>query len=522
MRVAKRARGCPVRALGIDGMAVRHSGLQRRHRQATGAAGRSAMRAVAAVLAVLIATGGPGMLPPAVAQGPVTPAPPTESEAAAAKRRDQTRAEIEATINEIKLTDERQQALRREIEALERDRARLTASAVETAGRVQAIEESLSAAERRIDEAEGRMARIKVSLASRRLVLVEVLASLQRMGRAPPPAVIVHPEDALASIRSAILMGAVLPQVRGEAERLAADLSELVTLRDRAASERDALQADAVRLVDERRKLELLVEERKTQRAEGQKKLDEERRKSAALALKADGLKDLIEKLEAEVATARLAADAARAADLARKTAPPAQPERTASAGNAAIAALTDPNRMEPAMAFSNAKGRLKWPVRGAKLKGFGEPDGATGTARGLTIATRSGARVTSPADAWVVYAGPFRSYGQLLILNAGDGYHVLLAGMERIDVELGQFVLAGEPVGTMQASETAGTSRAERGASEQPALYVEFRKDGTTIDPSPWWAATEEPTRQGAAPENPASSRLATADRARPDPFAR
>lgn len=436
------------------------------------------------------------------AQGPVTPPAPTEAEAVAAKRRNDTRAEIDATIGEIKLTDERQQALRREIEALERDRARLTASALETASRVQEIEDKLSAAEGRIEALEGRMARIKVSLAARRGILVEVLATLQRMGRAPPPAVIVRPEDALASIRSAILLGAVLPELRGEAERLAGDLSELVSLRDRATGERDTLKSDAVRLVEERRKLELLVDERKTQRAEGQKKLDEERRKSATLALKAEGLKDLIEKLEAEVATAKLAADAARAADLARKTAPPpaANPAAPAGAnGNAAIAALTDPNRMEPAMAFSNAKGRLKWPVRGAKLKGFGEPDGPTGAARGLTIATRAGARVTSPADAWVVYAGPFRSYGQLIILNAGDGYHLLLSGLEKIDVELGQFVLAGEPVGAMREAAGEAGGPANRAAADQPALYVEFRKDGTTIDPAPWWAASEEPTRQGA-----------------------
>jgi septal ring factor EnvC (AmiA/AmiB activator) len=363
---------------------------------------------------------------------------------------------------------------------------------------VQQIEGKLTDAEGRIEALEGRMARIKVSLAGRRGVLVEVLATLQRMGRAPPPAVIVRPEDALASIRSAILMGAVLPELRGEAERLAADLSELVTLRDRATGERDTLKSDAVRLVEERRKLELLVEERKTRRVEEQKKLDEERRRSAALALKADGLKDLIEKLEAEVATAKLAADAARAADLARKTAPPPAATPPSGTGNAAIAALTDPNRMEPAMAFSNAKGRLKWPVRGAKLKGFGEPDGPTGSARGLTIATRAGARVTSPADAWVVYAGPFRSYGQMIILNAGDGYHLLLAGLEKIDVELGQFVLGGEPVGAMREATTDPAARGERAGGDQPALYVEFRKDGVTIDPTPWWATAEEPTRQG------------------------
>jgi septal ring factor EnvC (AmiA/AmiB activator) len=109
---------------------------------------------------------------------------------------------------------------------------------------------------------------------------------------------------------------------------------------------------------------------------------------------------------------------------------------------------------------------------------------------RGISVAARPGAQVTTPCDGWVVYSGPFRSYGQLLILNAGGGYHVLLAGMERISVNIGQFVLTGEPVGTMgTASQVASILAA---APSQPVLYIEFRKDNTPIDPGPWWAASE------------------------------
>jgi septal ring factor EnvC (AmiA/AmiB activator) len=81
-------------------------------------------------------------------------------------------------------------------------------------------------------------------------------------------------------------------------------------------------------------------------------------------------------------------------------------------------------------------------------------------------------------------------SYGQLLILNAGGGYHVLLAGMERISVDLGQFVLTGEPVAVMGGGSPGSAAVATR--SMRPALYAEFRKDGTPIDPSPWWATNE------------------------------
>jgi septal ring factor EnvC (AmiA/AmiB activator) len=125
-------------------------------------------------------------------------------------------------------------------------------------------------------------------------------------------------------------------------------------------------------------------------------------------------------------------------------------------------------------------------------VKRFGDRDDLGATSQGMSISTRPSAQVNSPADGWVVYAGPFRSYGQLLIINAGGGYHVLLAGMERIDVELGQFVLAGEPVAAMATPRLASAGALDIGAV-QPVLYIEFRKDGNSIDPAPWWAGSSD-----------------------------
>ena len=143
-----------------------------------------------------------------------------------------------------------------------------------------------------------------------------------------------------------------------------------------------------------------------------------------------------------------------------------------------------------PAVAFASLRGQIPIPVNGVKLKDYGAPDSVGGLEKGVSIATRAGAQVTSPADGWVVYAGPFRSYGQLLILNAGGGYHILLAGMDRISVDLGQFVLTGEPVAVMGNGSQIAAILAT--GSSQPVLYIEFRKDGLPVDPGPWWAAGE------------------------------
>ncbi|MGI9388000.1 MAG: murein hydrolase activator EnvC family protein, partial [Methyloligellaceae bacterium] len=149
-------------------------------------------------------------------------------------------------------------------------------------------------------------------------------------------------------------------------------------------------------------------------------------------------------------------------------------------------AALVSPARIKPARPFEKSKGLLPIPVRGRRIKEFGTPNEYGGKSKGLLIESRSAAQITSPSDGWVVYAGVFRSYGQLLIINAGGGYHILLAGMKNIDVSEGQFVLAGEPVATM------GPRAAKAKDSQQgplPVLYVEFRKDGHPINPGPWWS---------------------------------
>ena len=227
-----------------------------------------------------------------------------------------------------------------------------------------------------------------------------------------------------------------------------------------------------------------LVDERQKKQAGAEQSLNSERQRAADLARQVENIKDLIAKLEGGLDSATRAARAADRAIANDAT----QPE---------LAALSDPGRL------SHRPSRL--PICAgvctcrstvARIREFGGADGLGGTQKGLSIASRPGGEITAPCDGWVVYAGRFRSYGQLLILNAGGGYHVLLAGMERISVDLGQFVLTGEPVAVMGDGSQA--SPADTSGPKQAVLYVEFRKDGTPIDPSPWWATNESEKVRG------------------------
>src|SRR5476649_2710214 len=261
--------------------------------------------------------------------------------------------------------------------------------------------------------------------------------------------------------------------MRHEVDALAGDLTDLLNVRKKIAAERDRLKSEVAALDGERARMSALVDVRQKQQAEREKALEAERSRASNLAHNVDNLKDLIAKLEQGLDPAiRAAREAAR------------------SDSRPALSAFRDPVRLTPAIAFASLRGQVPIPVNGVKLKQFGAPDGAGGAEKGISITTRSGAQVTAPGDGWVVYAGPFRSYGQLLILNVGGGYHVLLAGMDLISVDLGQFVLTGEPVAVMgNASQIAAILAT---GSSQPVLYIEFRKDGTPVDPGPWWAAGE------------------------------
>lgn len=400
-----------------------------------------------------------------------------EQELAAIRAEQQRAAEAEAK-------------LRAEIETFGNDRRKLNTDLIGTAARLREVETRLSATEARLAPLEEQEHALRRSLHERRDTIAEILAALQRLSRRPPPALLVSPEDAAKSLRGAIVLGAVVPELRERAGRLAADLDALQKLRAGIAAERTKLAGDLKALSADRQRMTLLVEERQKQQAESEKALERERGQASALARQADNLKDLVARLEQGLDSASRAARAAAAGPDPRSPPKPA------------LAALSDPGRMSPAVAFASARGSLPMPVNGVKIRDFGAADGIGGSERGISVATRPGAQVTSPCDGWVVYAGPFRSYGQLLILNAGDGYHVVLAGMDRISVDIGQFVLTGEPVavmgsGTAQVAAAASKETSQVGTS-QPVLYVEFRKDGVPVDSGPWWAKKESEKVRG------------------------
>jgi septal ring factor EnvC (AmiA/AmiB activator) len=407
-------------------------------------------------------------------------AAPTQATAPSVDIIRQREQELEAARAQQKSAAELQEKLKADIAALGQDRGKLSQQLIDIAARVRGVEARIEDAEARLRPLDAREQQIRGSLESRRSEIVEVLSALQRAGRRAPPALLVRPEDALKSLRTAMLLGSVVPEMRARAEKLVGDLGELVALRKAIGTERDQLAIDRDKLKDDQTRLASFTEERQKKQSAAEKDMEAEAARALTLSRQVDSLQGLIAKMEQDVKSA------AKAAEIASLQGAPA----SLSNGKPNLGALKDAGRLSPAIAFASAKGLFALPVNGVKIRNFGGSDGVGGVEKGISLATRAGAQVTTPCDGWVVYSGPFRSYGQLLILNAGGGYHVLIAGMERISVSIGQFVLTGEPVAVMGSTSRVASVLAAN--ASQPVLYIEFRKDGTPIDPGPWWAANE------------------------------
>ncbi|MGE7468337.1 murein hydrolase activator EnvC family protein [Bosea sp. NPDC003192] len=420
----------------------------------------------------------------AVAQTPTAP----DSEQTA-RETEQKREEKRAREADLKAIEERlagnaeaRAKLEAEIAGIRADRTKLNQALLDTTARTQAAEGRIAGLEQRLSLLQTSETAIRRSLESRRGLIGEVLAALQRIGRRPPPAVLVRPEDILEAVRASMLLGAVVPDLRQEITILGTDLAELVRLRERIADERKAIAGEMEGLAGERQRLASLIEARRARETSAAQDIETQRAAGGELAAQAKTLRDLVERIEKDISVATRAAEAARRA-LEAET----QEQRQ----RMAQLAFRDPARLAPKAAFQELRGMLPLPVAGSQLRGFGATDEVGGATRGISLSTRQNAVVSSPSDGWVVYAGSFRSFGQLLILNAGNGYYILLAGMQRIDVSLNQFVLAGEPIAVMGETAEAAATNVGAGAGE-PVLYVEFRKDGVSIDPTPWWTKSQ------------------------------
>ena len=383
--------------------------------------------------------------------------------------------ELDTVEQQLESSKAVQERLASGISAAIEEQEAVSARLVGISARMQSQEAAIQAGEAEILKLNREEVVILSGLAAKQDLLSELLAGLQRLEQNPPPALVVEPNDVLAALRGAMMFGTIVPELREEAAELARSLERLDQVRAGVTARKATLGEDIARLEAARGELKALIGLKQELVASGNASLAAEQARAAQLAAKATSLKQLLTALAAE--RRKVAAEAALMAQASEN-------ERRKQ----------ELARLKPRLAFADARARLDYPVQGEILKRFGDDDGLGGTFHGIALATRESAQVTAPADGQVEFAGEFRSYGQVLILNTGGGYHVLLAGLHDMTAGTGEFLRAGEPVGTMGAGSSPVTLLGDRSQDGRPVLYIEFRNSGEAIDSTPWWiGATKE-----------------------------
>ena len=391
--------------------------------------------------------------------------------------------ELDAVEQILQAERAQAQALEQAAAALEQDVAKLRLALVEAARRSQDHEEKISALEVRLNELTRLESDKRAALARRKDYLAATLGALQRLSRHPPEALAATHAAIDDSIRASLLLGAVAPLIDSAAKTLGADLEALAALHRKIATERLELEETTEALAAEQRRIESMHSQKAALQQDTESQRDHARDRIADLTAEAKSLRELLARL-ASPSTESAAPEAISVAAESAVDTPPTASEKPEAPDDVVASLVVAPDTVTaPAVTRSiiEARGELPMPARGRLQSLFGDTSNGV-KSKGISIVTRGGAQVVTPYDGEVVFAGPFRGYGQLLIIEHGEGYHTLLAGFSRIDSILGQWLLFGEPVGVMGWGSNGG-----------PVLYIELRRDGVAINPLPWLAVSED-----------------------------
>lgn len=351
----------------------------------------------------------------------------------------------------------------------EAEAKRLAQERVATAASLRTLEQATADAATTMGELARRRAEAEARLQARAAELGPLLPLIERLSLYPAETLLAVPGGPQSSLTGLLVLKGMARQLETDAEAVRVEQAEVARLAEAMAQQgrhlSDAQSAQAIQAA-------ALDQQIADARARGREAEDA----AAAAAQRAAEQAGQAQTLRAALTQL----DVARRQDEARARADAAQADRQRQDAAAAEARRRQAALAQPAgPGLGDTHGQLGSPVVGSVVKAFGEP-GDGGTATGISYAVPPAARVSAPCDGKVVFAGPFRSFGQLMIVDCGGGYHFVLAGLERLDVPVGRPVQLGEPLGVMPSWDP-------RSPSSRPLLYLELRQQGQPINPAPF-----------------------------------
>lgn len=346
---------------------------------------------------------------------------------------------------------------------------------IKAAKMIQNNEEKLSKMEVQLEKLKEDLAQAEAGFTTEDDNLIKTLSALQNLALKPTEALFVQPLTPVEIIRSAMLLRETVPYLEENAERIRKELASIEKKKNLVEKQFQQISKQKNVLETEHERMKGLVQRKSRIRNAVEIKSEQTKRNVDKLASQAQDLRDLLGKLEEQ----RLEKQR-REAEKRRLAEQQAEEARRRTEKNRDEKQTADLIKFQPTAitgiggSFAKAKGTLPLPARGSIITAYGEQKVKGVSSKGIIIKTRDQAQVIAPFDGTVIFAGPFRGYGNLIIIEHGGGYLTLLAGLNNFDVEIGQLLLAGEPVGQMP----------DNGDTK---LYVELRKDNQPIDPMAW-----------------------------------
>ncbi len=431
--------------------------------------------------------------------------------------RDDVQEMIKQTESSLRAGEARQQSLKQKARSLAEQIDDLRLRATRTAHLAQQEEAKLNAIDARLQQLHQQNDDYRRRLGGLQDGMARSVAALARVQRQPATALLAAPGTVLDAARGGRLLAAALPALHRDAGAVGELLKAAKEVRLELQTEQRQRRQSLAALAARRQELTGLLDQRAKSEQGLRKAAARESQRLAMLASKASDLRGLLQRLEQAARVEEVPLAGPRSVPdsrSARETPKPSKNEdantdsreagaaaesdqrrrrlaaemaRTLGVDRPAIEAPKDgePEQRLSALvpgpkAFAKLRGRLMLPAKGRRIGRFGESTGFGPRAQGITLRTRRGAQVVAPYDGQVVFAGPFRDYGLILIISHGGGYHSLLAGLAKLQAVVGQTMLMGEPVGVM-------------GGDDKRSLYVELRRKGTAINPNPWWSSSRE-----------------------------
>ncbi len=385
-----------------------------------------------------------------------------------------SKKELERMEKQVQQQNMEHKKLQAQATQINMELANVSQEMVKTAKLIQNNEDKISRMEAELKKLKENLKEATEGFLSEDENLIKTLSALQNLALKPTEALFVQPLTPVETIRSAILLREAVPYLEQNAKKIRDELENIEKQKNKVEKQVAQITAQKQILEQEHERMKTLVQKKSRIRNSLEIKTVKAKRKVEKLASQANDLRDLLNKLEKErqLKAKRQEEERKRLAEEERKRAEEKKVEQTQRAD---LIKYPPDIITEIGKGFVKAKGQLPMPARGPVVTTFGEEKLKGVVSKGIQIKTRNMAQVTSPFDGSVIFAGPFRGYGNLIIIDHGQGYLTLLAGLESMDVDVGQMLLAGEPVGQMPDSKEA-------------KLYVELRRNNHPIDPMAWF----------------------------------